>query len=66
MYLATATVKLHLKSLPPAASDDVITSYFECQGEDVDVHSVKKLQDDEAVISLSGLSEEGIILCLHS
>ena len=52
-------VKFHLKSLPPSASDDVIAGYFEFQGEDVDVLSIEKLQDGEAIISLSGLSEEG-------
>ena len=59
VFLAATTVKFHLKSLPPSASDDVIAGYFECQGEDVDVLSIEKLQDDEAIISLSGVSEKG-------
>ena len=58
-FVAVSTVKFHLKSLPPAASDDVIAGYFEFQGENVDILSIEKLQDDEAIISLSGLSEEG-------
>ena len=65
-FVAVSTVTFHLKSLPPAASDDVIASYFECQGEDVDVLSIEKLQDDEAIISLSGLSKEGNSSHAHS
>ena len=59
---ATRVVQLHLKSLPPSVSDDTIMCYFECQGEDVDVLSVKRLQDDEAIVSLGGLLEEGMFV----
>lgn len=57
-HAAGDMVTLHLKSLPPSTSSDIIT-YFEAQGGNVEVLSVDILQDDRAMVSLSGLSKEG-------
>lgn len=57
-HAAGDMVTLHLKSLPSSTSSDIIT-YFEAQGENVEVLSVDILQDDRAMVSLSGLSKEG-------
>lgn len=50
---------LHLKSLPPATTHEIISYYFEGQGNDVEVTSFKMVATDEAVVSVSGLTNEG-------
>ena len=56
--LTVGDIKLHLKSLP-SISKEVISTYFEFQGNDVEVKSIEIIGADEATILLSGLSDDG-------
>lgn len=50
---------LSLSSLPTSVSEEVISCYFEDQGEDIDVKSVKMLEGNKAIVTLSGITECG-------
>ena len=57
-FLTAGDIRLHLKSLP-STSYDLISMYFETQGNDVEVKSIEMIGADEATILLSGLSNDG-------
>ena len=59
-------IKVHLKRLPPTASEDILTCYFESQGENIEVTSVILLGDGEADVSLSGLTADGMFNWPHT
>ncbi len=53
-------VSVHLRSLPPSITQDVISGYLEAQGDDVEVKFViMKGDDNEAIAIISGLTHEG-------
>lgn len=53
-------VVVHLRSLPPSITQDVVSCYLEAQGDDVEVISViMKNDDNEAIAMVSGLTDEG-------
>lgn len=58
MITTAGEIKLHLKSLP-STSKEMITGYFETQGDDVKVISIDMIGTDEATILLSGLTNDG-------
>ena len=51
---------ISVSSLPCQASEEDITSYFERQGDEVEVCSVQIHGDGQAFIKLVGLTQEGI------
>ena len=50
---------LHLKYLPPGIAQDIISCYFENQGDDVEVLSFEEIGANEAIASVAGLTNEG-------
>ena len=50
--------------MPDQTSKEDIASYFERQGDEVEVHFVQIHGDGRATIKLTGLTEEGIVVCI--
>lgn len=59
-----SALAISVSSLPHQISEEDVISYFECQGDEVEVCSVQIHDDGRATIKLVGLTKEGIlVLC---
>ena len=48
-----------MTSLPSTLTKESISTYFEAQGENIDVQSVEVLENESAIVLLVNITEEG-------